>query len=382
MKHSRQNRARAAGGIARVIVLLLAAGVAGGCHYGVVQTAFYTDEQNRYPRAEFADNLLLLFKEPDHRYVNVEWQDVRFLRLSIESVEKNYYKMSALADPMGVRGGDRFHVKLECLVDPKQAATFTVRESRTGQHHLPGVGTIHVNIDETGYGTARLDRLVIDFDKMFLHALHRMVAGPAEREGNAWRFPRRRMVSDAVGEPVPVGKQDYTYTLEKSLDRRLAGEATVKVTVTTRRRLKHTRKIVYAERWEYWPVNPLTPGADPAVTKPLKTTDAPEAIVESRETFTLEQPSPAVGEIVQVRFLVPELDAAAKPDYLADTEVATGADGSATLNLRPFLKAAELPGKKIIVQFKAKDDPGNRWYSQEILRTELLPWYEAAMSGK
>jgi len=382
MEQVRHDRARAAGGIAWAGAVILAAGLLGGCRHGVVQTAFYTDEQNRYPRAEFEDNLLLLFKEPDHRYVHVEWQDVRFLRLSIESVDKNYYKMPVVADPMRVRGGDRFHVKVECLVEPKGAETFTVRESRLGQQYLKGVGTIYVNIDETGYGTARLDRLKIDFEQAFLHALHRMVAGPAEREGRAWRFPRRRMISDSTDEPVPVGKQDYSYTLEKSLDRKLTSDPTVKVTVAARRKLKQTRHTVYSERWEYWPVNPVTAGADPAVTKPLKTVEGPSEIVVSRDDFTIGPPAPAAGEIVNIRFLLPELDDSAKPAYLADAAVATGADGSATLSLRPFLKAAELPCKRIIVQFKAADDPATRWYSQEILRTELLPWYEAAMSGK
>jgi hypothetical protein len=357
-----------------------------GCRQGTMQVAFYLDEFNHYPKKGCDDDLWLLIKnsDPQFRYIYVEYQDVRLLRISVPQVDKEFYP-----PPRGrskAYAGDRFHVVIEALLDPETGAAipeteagkmprgdFMVRDSYWGETALKGVGRVALRFDDTNYGTARLDRAKIDFEAGFLHAARQLVAGPPEKVGGNWRFIKRREISVIVGERVVVGKKDYRCNSEKQMDPKTMDEPRILLAVTNKKVSKQTTTTVSGERWVEWPVNLARAGSAPAHCSPVS--EGPEEKREKKaSTESLGPEEPAATETILYAFELPGMDK--KPDYLKDGTLTTDRNGRATLSLKACIPIAELPCEKLIVKFRAKDDPGEQWYTQEIPRTEFVPWLE------
>ena len=357
--------------------VLVAACAFAGCHRGTIQTAFYTDAHDHYPRADYADKIYYLFEGCEYLYV--DWQDVRMMRLSVVRVDKNYEVKGFVVDPLSLRGSDRFHVRVEGLIGSTPPAEITLMESQWGMAKLPGIGTVHLLMDETQYGRARLDRMAIDFDPAFLKKVRGMVLAPAESVGGMWRFRKRTVISDSVDEQPSGKKVDYHYTTTKLLANPSPGNVPkLQVQVARKEMLRKSRNFSYYEEWEYWPARPSSRGRRSLRVKPLKT----ERVGEMKtDTDFKDHPGPeeaAATETIRLVFDVRNPPAGwTKPAYLADRQVVTDEKGCAVVNLWNLVPAATLPFNSLDVTIKAADDTdtSSRPQQVEILRTELVGWY-------
>jgi len=360
-----------------MLVLLLAAAVP-GCHKGAIQMAFYTDNHNVYPRADCTDDIYFLFEGDEYLYV--DWQDVRVLRLSVIRVDKNYAVRGWAVDPLGLRGSDRFHVRVEDLVHPgARPEEVTVMESEWGKAEVPNVGTVHMLVDETHYGRARLDRLKIEFLPDFLKQVRGMVLAPPERVGDLWRFRKRTVVADFVADQPSGRKVDYRYTLTKLLANPSRMNVP-KLRVQVRRKpvLRKVRTYSYYEEWEYWPTRPVRRGKGPMRTEPAKTERIGPVQTETKATERPGPEGPAAGEQIRFVFDVPNPPPGwTKPAYLADRIVPADPKGMVELNLWDIIPAATLPCESLRITFRAAEDAdrSSRPQTVEIQRTELVGWY-------
>ncbi|HET6427108.1 MAG TPA: hypothetical protein VFJ30_01770 [Phycisphaerae bacterium] len=362
--------------IALALSLVMAA-AAGGCHKGAIQMAFYTDNHNQYPRADCTDDVFYLFEGDEYLYV--DWQDVRVMRISVVRVDKNYAVRGWAADPLGVRGSDRFHVRVEGLVAPASKAEVTVMESQWGKADVPNVGTVHLLIDETQYGRARLDRVKIDFAPEFLNRVRGMVLAPPERVGDLWRFRKRTVVTDVVSDQPDGRKVDYRYVPTKLLaNPSRLNVPKIRVQVSRKSVLRKVRNYAYYEEWEYWPVVPVGRGSGPMRTAPVKTERVGPLQTESKATEHPGAEGPAAGESIRFVFDVPNPPPGwAKPAYLSDRNVVADEKGVAELDLWDIIPAATLPYDSLTITVKAAEDgdQSSRPQTVELQRTELVGWY-------
>ena len=351
-------------------------GCQGGYQNGILQIAYYTDSRGHYPRPDCADDLFFLYKGDEYLYV--DWQDIRLLRISVPQVDKGWYEMSWWDDPLGLRKGDRFHVQIESLLPPRQSKTLLVRESHPGKIALPGVGTVHVVIDETQYGKARLDRLAIDFEPAFLEQLRRMAQPPYEQVSPAeWRFVRRTILAERTTTAPTGRKRDYRYGHVKHLQApRRGSRPSIEFTVRRREVMEELHQTTYRKEWEYWPTNPTRAGAVPMRMRPLRTVVIPGDHKETRRREYLGPEGPAVNETLIIRFDIADPPAGWKPpEFLRPRTLVTDDAGKAVLDLWPIRKQlAALPTSRIIVHFKCADDPAKAGGKVEIDRVEMVGW--------
>jgi len=367
-------------GACTALLLLTAclAGCQGGYQNGVLQVAYYTDPQTGYyPRAGCGDDLFFLFKGDESLYV--DWQDLRVLRISVPKVDKDWYDMSWWQDPLGLRKGDRFHVRVESVLpEYRQAKTLRVRESHPGKVTLPGVATVRVVIDETQYGKARLDRLAIDFERAFLKELRRRAQPPFERVGSGeWRFMRRTPLTQRTTIVRAGRRRDYQYECDTNLDHPAAGRRpTIEFTVRGKEVRQKLIETTYMREWEYWPTNPTGPGAVPLRMRPLRIVRIPGVQKEVERQPQEGQEGPAAKETLIVRFAIANPPPGwTPPEFLHPRTLVTDDDGKATLDLWPLRKLLTiLPSNKIIIHFKCADDPAKTGGTVEIDRSKMVGW--------
>ncbi len=349
-----------------LLALLAAACATGGCQQGAVQAAFYTDGRNHFPRADVNQEMYFLFKEGEQEILHIDWQDIPILNISVPRVQRMAYA------PLHT---DLFDVRVESLVEPKTAQTFTVRESEGKTLQLPGVGAVYVDVDATHYGKARLDKLCIDFTPEFLERVRSKVS-PPQQEGDQWSFKRRTIASDAR-TTEPSGKGFYKCDAAKRLDMEPGQKPTIDLSVGVENVTNVWRVVVYDVTREYWPVRPPE-GVRAPFLKPTKVERLPQ---ESSKEIAGVIPSPAaLAANEEILFRIVGDKSPAKVLYSG--ELKTDAQGKLAFDLGPYAALAD-DDKNVketaTVQFRAKNEykeESSAWSSVTLKRDELVRIFE------
>ena len=354
--------------------VVTAAAVTAGCRTDDFQTAFYTNSRGHYPT--FKDQSYILLVKPDHPAAIVEWVDVAMFRITVPLVEKDYYKLPWLQDPLRWRNGDRMTVEIESLIEPTQTENVVVRDGDEGEVDFPGQARIYITPDDTNWGIARLDKLVIDFEPAFLDKVRAMVHEPAERLDKHWKMLRPRAISTTT-KRREVGLDNFTFELTAKVDPRLVKRPVIDMDVQASPVSETVAQTVYDSTWEYWLIDPTRSGATPAKMKPDKKEQGPKTVEEGDADKEVGNPQPAADQ--EIRFNITELKG--REGFVSEGSFKLDRRGRATFDLMACVPAASLPIRGITVGFRAAADPNGKTVEVFIKREDLAKW-EGRAGGK